>query len=386
MAAVDVSAVAPSGERPVRSDDAEGCPRCGDSFPPGPVVTAPSFGGRSLLRCGRCGTRVAAGPPGLRLVVTCESCGLPFLTDSLLPHTEQRCDDCRAGRVPPDLPDQEISAAAENEVRAALSTKWRFVTAPSAQAYADRMARQVAGRIEGAPPKPRVVFIDAPEHRALALPSGSLLVSLGLLRFLQDEAELAFVLGHELAHAASGEVAVRLVRLGFNATARERGDSDGLVWSDAAVDLVRLGYGRKRERDADARALAAMIALEYDPSSAIRYLQRTADTIERRDPTVAELAVAHPVTSDRVRRIERTLYGRVAGTEAPRVNREVFRRAMGEKQLASQLVKTELETPAAAWGMSALLDTPSRALTGRLALWLALAAAAIVALTTWLTR
>ncbi|HEX4823374.1 MAG TPA: M48 family metallopeptidase [Candidatus Polarisedimenticolaceae bacterium] len=349
-------------------------------------MTAPSFGGRSLLRCGRCGTRVAAGPPGLRLVLTCETCGLPFLTDSLLPHAEQRCDDCRSGRVPPDLPDQEISAAAENEVRAALATRWRFVTEPSAQAYADRMARQLAERIESAPRKPRVVFVDSPEHRVLALPSGTLLMSVGLVRFLQDEAELAFVLGHELAHAASGEVAVRLVRLGFNATARERGDSDGLCWSDAAVDLVRLGYGRKRERDADARALQAMIALEYDPTSAIRYLQRTADAVERRDPNVAELAVAHPIASDRVRRLERSLYGRVAGPEAPRVNREVFRRAMGEKQLAGRLVKTELDAPAAAWGMSGLIDTPPRILTGRVVLWLALAAAAIVALTTWITR
>jgi peptidase M48-like protein len=383
---MDVSAVAAPGERGRPADEAEGCPRCGDPFPPGPVVTAPSFGGRSLLRCGRCGTRVAAGPPGLRLVITCESCGLPFLTDSLLPHAQHHCEDCRAGRVPPELPDQEIAAAAENEVRAALATKWRFVTTPSAQAYADRMARPLADRIEGAPRKAHVVFIDAPEHRALALPSGTLLVSLGLLRFLQDEAELAFVLGHELAHAASGEVAVRLVRLGFNATARERGDSDGLCWSDAAVDLVRLGYGRKRERDADARALAAMIALEYDPASAIRYLGRTADAIDRRDPMVAELAVAHPVVSDRVRRIERALYGRVAGTEAPRVNREVFRRAMGEKQFTGQLVTIELDAPAPVWGMSALIDAPSGILTGRVALLLALAAAAILALATWLMR
>jgi hypothetical protein len=384
---MDLSAVAPDRVDAGNTAESERCPRCGDAFPAGPVVTAPSFGGRSLLRCGRCGTRAAAGPPGLRIVLTCESCGLPFLADSLRPHAEHQCDECRSGRVPPELPDQEISAAAENEVRAALTTRWRFVTSASAQSYVDRMARQVAERIEGAPSRPRVVFIDALEHRALALPSGMLLLSMGLVTSLRDEAELAFVLGHEIAHAASGEVAVRLVRLGFNATARERGDSDGLCWSDAAVDLVRLGYGRKRERDADLRALQAMLALEYDPASALRYLQRTAEAVLQRDPSVAEMAVAHPPAADRMRRIERSLYGRVGGSETPRVNREVFRRAMNARQLLAQSVRIELDAPQTVpWGMSALIDTPPRVLGGRLVVWIALAAGAALALATWLLR
>jgi predicted Zn-dependent protease len=325
---------------------------------------------------------VASGPPGLRIVLTCETCGLPFLAGTLLPHGEQRCDECRSGSLPPDLPDREISAAAENEVRAALATRWRFVTSSLAQAYVDRIARQVADRIEGAPRHVRAVFIDAQEHRTLALPSGTLLISTGLLASLRDEAELAFILGHEIAHAASGEVAVRLVRLGFNATARERGDSDGLCWSDAAVDVVRLGYGRRRERDADARALEAMLALDYEPQSALHYLQRTADAAEQRDPVVAELAVAHPPAADRMRRLERSLYGRVGGSEARRVNREVFRRAMEPRALMTGMVKVDLDGhgPApGAWG-------GPRVLSARMVLWISLGAAAAVALATWLMR
>jgi hypothetical protein len=366
---------------------AEACPRCGEAWVVGPVVTAPSFGGRVLLRCSRCGTRVAAGPPSHRIVFTCEDCGLPFLAEELLPHAGHRCEECASGRVPPDLPDREISAAAENEVRAALSTRWRFVTSSIAQPYVDRIARQVADRIEGAPKHLRAVFVDAPEHRALALPSGTLLVSTGLLASLRDEAELAFVLGHEIAHAASGEVAVRLVRLGFNATARERGDSDGLCWSDAAVDLVRLGYGRRRERDADARSLEALLALDYEPQSVVRYLHRLHEAIGCGDPMVAEIGVAHPTPIDRIRRVERALYGRVGGSDSPRVNREVFRRALAPREFAERMVKTDLDAPQAVpWGMSIALDHAPSVLSGRLVLWVALAAAAAVALVTWLSR
>lgn len=384
---MDVVEVAAKGAAEPKAEAAAVCPRCGETLPAGPPITAPSFGGRTLRRCGRCGTRVAAGASGESFVFTCESCGLPFLAESLLPHGAHRCAECAAGRVPPELPDREIAAAAESEVRAALATRWRFVTSATVQPYLDRIARQVAERIDGAPEHPRVVLVDTEDHRTLALPSGTLIVSTGLLASLQDEAELAFVLGHEIAHAASGEVAVRLVRLGFQATARERGVSDGLCWSDAAVDLARLGYGRRRERDADARSLEAMLALEYEPQSAIRYLHRLHEAGERGDVVVAEAGVAHPTPVDRMRRIERALYGRVGGSDGTRVNREVFRRALTPKTLADGLVRTELDAPQPVpWGMTAILDSKPRVLRGSLVIWFALALAALVALATWWGR
>lgn len=354
---MDVAEVSVARRSP-QPEGADACPRCGEPWPSRALVTAPSFGGRSLRRCGRCGTRVASGAPSPSLVFTCETCGLPFLAAGLLAHGERRCAPCGAGLVPPELPDRDVAAAAENEVRAALATRWRFVTSSGAQSYLDRIARQVAARIANAPASPRVVLVETAEHRTLALPSGTLLISTGLLTFLEDEAELAFVLGHEIAHAASGEAAVRLVRLGFEATARERSASDGLCWSDAAVDLARLGYGRKRERDADAAALGAMLALEYEPLSACRYLHRVHASIARGEETVAETEVSHPTPYDRIRRIERTLGARPCATsEVPRVNREVFRRALTPQTLAATLVRTELDTPhAVPWGMTSLLD------------------------------
>jgi Peptidase family M48 len=367
---------------------ADACPRCGESFGPSPTVTAPSFGGRVLRRCSRCGTRVASGTPAPQLVFTCETCGLPFLAEAILPHGEHHCSACTAGLTPPDLPDRDVAAAAENEVRAALSTRWRFVTSTAAQPYLDRIARQVGARIADAPASPRVVLVDTPEHRTLALPSGTLLVSLGLLKFLEDEAELAFAIGHELAHAASGEAAVRLVRLGFEATARERSASDGLCWSDAAVDLARLGYGRRRERDADACALSALIELGYEPLSAGRYLRRLHAAIARGEAAVAETAVAHPTPFDRIHRLERALSARVgSASDVPKVNREVFRRALAQGISASNLVAMELDAPQPLpWGVAHGTAAKVRSHRWRWIAGLAAAATALAALAVWLAR
>ena len=366
----------------------EACPRCGEPWAPGPTVTTPSFGGRALRRCCRCGTRVANGTPAPRLVFTCEACGLPFMADAIVPHGEQRCGPCATGLVPPEVPDRNVASAAENEVRAALATRWRFVTSSGVQPYLDRVARQVASRIAGAPPAPRVVLVDTAEHRMLALPSGTLLMSTGALRFLEDEAELAFVLGHEIAHAASGEAAVRLVRLGFQATVRERSASDGLCWSDAAVDLARLGYGRKRERDADAAALSAMFELQYEPQSVCRYLKRLHAAIDRGDDAVAETAVAHPTPFDRLRHIERTLCARVgATTDVLRVNREVFRRALAPASGAGGFVPVELDAPQPLpWGVTAMLEKKPGILDARIIAACIVALAALAMLAAWIAR
>jgi hypothetical protein len=327
---------------PATQDPERGaCPRCGEGPFAIPAVTCATLGGASVHRCVRCATRWIDSPSATAFLFTCESCGLPFSSEALLAHGEQRCGACRDGRVPAELPDARVSEAVEHEIRSALDGRWRFGTAPSGQAYLDRIARHVASRADGAPAGVRVVVIHSPVHRALALPSGTLLVSSGALAFLEDEAELAFVLGHELAHAASGDAAVRLSRLGFRASG-SGGDRNGEAWADAACDLGSLGYGRHRERDADARAVLGMLALGYDALAANRYLERLEAAIDAADPAVAETALAHPTPAERRRRLSKLLYGRISESDgALKVNREVFRRAV-PRDFGTSLVPVRL--------------------------------------------
>ncbi len=315
-------------QRIEREEASPACPRCGEMPGAMPRVPARIRGIEWLRRCPRCGTRSGFARDDVAFVFTCDTCGLPFAADRLLPHAEHRCPRCAAGKPPADLPTREIAAAAEAEILQGLAGRWRFVRSSGLDLYLARLARQVAGHVEGAPTTPRVILVDDGTQRALALPSGLILLSVGVLRFLEDEAELVFVLAHELAHASSGDAAVRLVRHGFHATQAAGGAPEPAAWGDAAEDLVRLGYGRKRERDADARALEAMTALHYETESALRYLRRLQERTWVGDATVAELALAHPPAADRLRRIEKALYGRPGSDADRKVNREVFRRAV----------------------------------------------------------
>jgi hypothetical protein len=281
------------------------------------------------------------------LIFTCAGCGLPFAADHLLPRSEQQCADCRAGNLPADLPEEPLAAATEREVRLALESKLRCLTSRSSSVYLGRLVRQLARMIKGAPSGCRVVLVDDDGMESLALPSGLILISLGTIAELEDEAQLAFVIGHELAHAASGDAAVRLVRLGFRSVSRGGAAHDPAAWAGAAFDLVKLGYGRRRERDADARSMKAMLSLGYDPGAALRYLRKLDTLIESGDARVRELSLAHPPPRYRIRRLDRMLFGRVGGGEGRVLNREVFQRAMGYPALTENLVRLpDLRDPA----------------------------------------
>jgi hypothetical protein len=327
------------------------CPRCGEPTASLRPLRTDLFDEAALCRCRHCGTRFTAEEPSARLLFSCTSCGLPFLAEKLLPHNEHICSDCSLGRLPADLPEQAVAAATEREIRLALETRWHFVTSSSSSLYLSRVVRQMAGRIDGAPAGCRLVLFEEDAQQTLALPSGLILMSLGTLAGLEDEAQLAFVIGHELAHAASGEAAVRLVRLGLRALVRDKSSQGTDVWAEAALDLVRLGYGRRRERDADARSMHAMLALGYDPSAALRYLNRLEKLIGSGQPGTEQLSLAHPSPGYRIRKLEKMLFGCVDSAEGRLVNREVFKRALGRPAGALDLVRLEsLRDPSEAEG------------------------------------
>jgi hypothetical protein len=323
----------------------EGCPKCGEPWGSLAPVDTAALGGLRIRRCGRCGSRATVGTDPARLLVTCESCGLPFLADGASSTEPRCCRECdAASEAPVGLPEGEVVEAAETEVRASLDTAWQFVTAPGLSDYLNGVARGLAAHFDHAPRACRVVPFNEPSIRILGLPSGILLVSLGMLRFLEDEAELAFVLARELAHVASGEAATRLVRSGFGAVAGDEDARPDTAWRQSVVAVGQLGYGRRSELEADARALRCMLSLRYDPNSALRLLRRLKLAIETGDSRVAEVAVALPPPGYRARKLERVLYGRVGRAPVQRANREVFRRAAGIAALGD-LAATRLEQP-----------------------------------------
>jgi Zn-dependent protease with chaperone function len=171
---------------------------------------------------------------------------------------------------------------------AGLRQKLRAVSDPTLQDYVRRVGMRVAPeqvrRTEGA-----LAFyvVDAAEPNAFALPDGTIVVHSGLLDLLSNEAQLACVLGHEIAHVTHGHAyrsfkAGRRFRtlvavvasvtaglssllLGDDAPARVLNSFGSGLALSAAVN----GYGRNLENDADRIGLHYAFDAGYDPYQSV---------------------------------------------------------------------------------------------------------------------
>ncbi len=169
--------------------------------------------------------------------------------------------------------------------------------------------------------------IDSPVVNAFAVPGGYVYLTRGLLAYLNDEAELAGVLGHEIGHvtarhsvqaysrAAGAQMGLLLGQI-FVPAMRPRYGSPGL--SDAAgqgLGLLFLKFGRDDERQADRLGAEYAAASGWDPHGVgdmLATLGRIADTTDRRG--TPNWLATHPEPADRVAGVAGTVEALLAET------------------------------------------------------------------------
>ena len=169
--------------------------------------------------------------------------------------------------------------------------------------------------------------IDSPVVNAFAVPGGYVYLTRGLLAYLNDEAELAGVLGHEIGHvtarhsvqaysrAAGAQMGLLLGQI-FVPAMRPRYGSPGL--GDAAgqgLGLLFLKFGRDDERQADRLGAEYAAASGWDPHGVgdmLATLGRIADTTDRRG--TPNWLATHPEPADRVAGVAGTVEALLAET------------------------------------------------------------------------
>jgi len=137
------------------------------------------------------------------------------------------------------------------------------------------MINQVGDRVPHADWE--VILIEDDSVNAWAMPGGKIGVHTGLFKVVGDEDELAFIMGHEIAHVVARHANSRIsqalliagVGVGVNYSVREMGVAEqslimGLYGVGTTVGLA-LPYGRSQESEADYLGLIYMARSGYDP-------------------------------------------------------------------------------------------------------------------------
>jgi len=157
------------------------------------------------------------------------------------------------------------------------------------------------------------LLLDSEEINAFACPGGLILVTRGLVRCCESEDALAAVLAHEIGHVAGkhGLRAIKSSRLtsaltilategartfGGEDLARLAEDLEGSI-TDITQTLVRNGYSRDLEAEADRAAVATLAATGYNPRGLAAMLERMQGQWQPRGPGFMR---THPSPRDRL--------------------------------------------------------------------------------------
>lgn len=127
------------------------------------------------------------------------------------------------------------------------------------------------------------VLADAQTVNAFALPGGQVSVTVGMLRQLKNEAELAAVLGHEVGHVVGRHGAEQLSKqqfaqalVGAVGVATYDGTSSGqqqAAMAAAVAQLVSMRFGREDELQSDSLGIHLMKQAGYDPSGMVSLMK-----------------------------------------------------------------------------------------------------------------
>lgn len=189
---------------------------------------------------------------------------------------------------------------------------------PSADPAINAMVTRVGSRIAAATGRPDLAWeyrvIDDRQANAFALPGGKVAVYTGILPVTRDEAGLAAVLAHEVAHVIArhgGErMSQQLAVQGVAGTLAALSSRDprtvqtvgSLLGAGASVGLL-LPWGRAQESEADHLGLIFMAKAGYDPRAARDLWIRMAEQ-SRGSGRPPEFLSTHPSEATRIRQIE----------------------------------------------------------------------------------
>jgi predicted Zn-dependent protease len=182
----------------------------------------------------------------------------------------------------------------------------KLVQDPVVTEYVNRIGQNLVRNSDAQVPF-TIKVVDSDEINAFALPGGFFYVNSGLILAADEEAELAGVMAHEIAHVAARHATRQMTRgnwanIGTIPLIFVGGGIGYAVRSAAGIGLPMtfLTFQRGFEAEADYLGLQYMYKTGYDPNAFISFFEKVQAQEKKKPGTLAKAFATHPQTPDRI--------------------------------------------------------------------------------------
>jgi len=181
------------------------------------------------------------------------------------------------------------------------------------QNYVNSVGQRIAGISDRKELPFQFKVLESDQINAFACPGGYIYVYSGLMKIIEDEAELAGVLSHEISHVVARHGIKRLQQvLGLQLVLSIAFGSSSEVSKElvsTGIGLILQGYSRDNEYEADQFGTHYLVQAGYNPYG-MRNLLDKFDQLSDKEPTFLEKLVStHPPMNERVAKVEKQITG-----------------------------------------------------------------------------
>jgi len=203
--------------------------------------------------------------------------------------------------------DEEVKMGQEFSVE--VAKQYEVYNNAAVTAYVQSVGARIVRHCDRKDIEYHFSVIKKDELNAFALPGGYVYVYTGLMKDVDDEAQLAAVIAHEVGHVAARHATERLTTMyGYQFVVSLILGENPNAYAKLVADIFSTGgflaYSRANEYEADQLGATYLYAAGYDPNGMIELMGKLKN-MESREPSKLETLLAtHPPTSERQARVQ----------------------------------------------------------------------------------